>query len=97
MRRNRSRACCKDIDKLIAATGREPLDEPVVGQSRLFQAVRATVPVLALVQLNRNRATRADKRPQLADLRESGDLENTPDSVLGLYREEIADACGSSA
>ena len=46
-------------------------------------------PVLALVQLNRNRATRADKRPQLADLRESGDLENTADSVLGLYREEM--------
>ena len=30
-----------------------------------------------------------DKRPQLADLRESGDLENTADSVLGLYREEM--------
>lgn len=45
--------------------------------------------MLALVQLNRNRATRADKRPQLADLRESGDLENTADSVLGLYREEM--------
>ena len=47
------------------------------------------IPVLALVQLNPNRATRADKRPQLADLRESGDLENTADSVLGLYREEM--------
>jgi replicative DNA helicase len=47
------------------------------------------LPVLGLVQLNRNRATRVDKRPQLADLRESGDLENTADSVLGLYRDEI--------
>jgi replicative DNA helicase len=47
------------------------------------------ITVLALVQLNRNRATRADKRPQLADLRESGDLENTADSVLALYREEM--------
>jgi replicative DNA helicase len=47
------------------------------------------LPVLALVQLNRNCATRADKRPQLADLRESGELENTADSVLGLYRDEI--------
>ena len=46
--------------------------------------------MLALVQLNRNRNNRADKRPQLADLRESGDLENTADSVLGLYRDEIA-------
>ncbi len=47
------------------------------------------VPIMALVQLNRNRAARSDKRPQLADLRESGDLENTADSVLGLYREEM--------
>jgi len=47
------------------------------------------VPVLALVQLNRSRANRPDKRPQLADLRESGELENTADSVLGLYRDEI--------
>jgi len=31
----------------------------------------------------------ADKRPQLADLRESGDLENTADSVIGLYRDEM--------
>jgi hypothetical protein len=30
-----------------------------------------------------------DKRPQLADLRELGDLENPADSVLGLYREEM--------
>jgi len=47
------------------------------------------VPVLTPVQLNRNRTNRADKRPLLADLRESGDLENTADSVLGLYRDEI--------
>jgi replicative DNA helicase len=47
------------------------------------------IPVFALVQLNRNRTGRADKRPQLADLRESGDLENTADSVLGLYRDEM--------
>jgi replicative DNA helicase len=50
------------------------------------------VPVLALVQLNRNRANRADKRPQLADLRESGELGNTADSVLGVYRDEMEHA-----
>lgn len=47
------------------------------------------VPVLALVQLNRNRVTRADTPPRLADVRESGDLENTADWVLGLYRHDI--------
>ena len=47
------------------------------------------VPVLALVQLNRDRKGRADKRPTLTDLRESGDLENTADSVIGLYRDEL--------
>jgi len=45
--------------------------------------------VLALVQLNRNRTSGIDKRPQLADLRESGDVEITADSLLGLYRDEI--------
>jgi replicative DNA helicase len=49
------------------------------------------LPVLALVQLNRNRAGRSDKRPTLTDLRESGDLENTADSVIGLYRDEMDD------
>jgi DnaB-like helicase C terminal domain len=43
----------------------------------------------ALVRLNRNRARRADKRPTLPDLRESGDLENTADSVIGLYRHGL--------
>jgi len=47
------------------------------------------VPVLALVHLNRNGADRSDKHPTLTDLRESGDLENTADSVIGLYREEM--------
>ncbi len=47
------------------------------------------VPVLALVQLNRNRAGRSDKHPTLTDLQESGDLGNTADSVIGLYREEM--------
>jgi replicative DNA helicase len=47
------------------------------------------VPVLALAQFNRNLDGRGEKRPTLTDLRDSGDLENTADSVLGLYRDEM--------
>jgi replicative DNA helicase len=47
------------------------------------------VPVLALAQFNRNLDGRGDKRPTITDLRDSGDLENTADSVIGLYRDEM--------
>ena len=44
------------------------------------------MPVLALAQFNRSLDGRGDKRPTITDPR---DLENTAESVLGLYRDEM--------
>ena len=47
------------------------------------------VPVLCLAQLNRASELRQDKKPSLADLRDSGAIEQDADGVLLLYREDM--------
>lgn len=44
------------------------------------------VPVILISQINRNYSQRSDRRPQLSDLRESGNIEEFADMVLFLYR-----------
>jgi replicative DNA helicase len=50
-------------------------------------AKELNVSTLILCQLNRNVEGRRDKRPKLWDMKESGDLEQNADTVMGLYRE----------
>jgi len=56
------------------------------GISTVAQQLR--IPTICAAQLNRQLETRQDKRPILADLRESGDLEQDADVVMFLWREK---------
>lgn len=64
--------------------------EAVSEVSRSLKALAkdAGVPVLALAQLSREVEKRPDRRPHLADLRDSGQIEQDADSVIFLMREE---------
>ena len=82
-----------DYVQLLQGSSRRSSDSRVQEITEITTSLKAlakelNVPILALSQLSRQVEQREDKRPQLADLRESGSIEQDADVVLFVYREE---------
>jgi replicative DNA helicase len=82
-----------DYLQLLTGSGKRASEGRVQEVSEITTSLKAlakelNVPVLALSQLSRAVENREDKRPQLADLRESGSIEQDADVVMFVYREE---------
>ena len=82
-----------DYLQLVNGESKKMNDNRVQEISELTRGLKAIakeldLPVIALSQLSRKVEDREEKRPQLADLRESGAIEQDADLVVFLYREE---------
>ncbi len=81
-----------DYLQLVTGNKRYSGGERVQEVSEITQSLKAlakelNVPIVALAQLSRQVEQRADKKPQLSDLRESGSIEQDADMVMFIYRE----------
>ncbi|MBI3158835.1 MAG: replicative DNA helicase [Chloroflexi bacterium] len=84
------------VDYVQLMSGDRRIDNRVQEVSYITRSLKVlarelNVPVLAAAQLSRAVEQRADKRPVLSDLRESGSLEQDADIVMFIYRPDLAD------
>jgi len=82
-----------DYVQLLSGSSRRASEGRVQELTEITTSLKALakeleVPIIALAQLSRQVENREDKHPQLADLRESGSIEQDADVVLFIYREE---------